>query len=174
MASLRRQGFPVPRPMPSRQVVLLTPLESSHPQLSPSRHRIKLMNTKIPVVDPFYFQTLTGVHFATHLFSRSCRNGGGYTPLARHSLAKAGPPTFRRLNVWTFRRSVSPLPATFIEHLASVASKRLAPKLIPLDATLTNNQGGVYPSQNLQPSNLQTFKRSTLPSADGVQLRGVN
>jgi hypothetical protein len=82
--------------MPSRQLVLLTPLESSHPQPSPSSHRINLMNIDFPVVDPLYFQTFTGVHFATHLFSCSCRNGGGYTPLPNPDV-----PMFGRLDVQT-------------------------------------------------------------------------
>jgi len=73
--------------MPSRLVVLLTPLGSPHPPLSPSSHQINLMNTDFPVVDPLSFQTLTGVHFATHLFSGSSRNGGGCTPLARYNLS---------------------------------------------------------------------------------------
>jgi hypothetical protein len=177
MVLLRRQGLPAPRPMPSRQVVLLTPLESSHPQPSPSSHRINLMNTDFPVVDPHSFQTLTGVHFATHLFSCSCRNGGGYTPLARHSFSEGGSPDVLdvpTITVWTFRRSVSSLPATFTEHSASVAFKRLTLKLNSADATLTKNTGGSVCPQNLQPSNLQTFKRSTLSPADGVQLRTVN
>ena len=95
----RRQAFPAPRPMATRQVVLLTPLECSHPQLSPSSHRINVMNTDFPVVDPLYLQTFTGVHFATHLFSCSCRNGGGYTPLLNPDV-----PTFKRLDVWTIRK----------------------------------------------------------------------
>ena len=131
MASLRRQDFPAPRPMASPQVVLLTPLESSHPQPSPSGHRIKLMNTDFPVLDPLYFHTFTGVHFATPLLPISYRNGGGCTlsPIL----------TFRRLDVWTFIQSVSSLPATTLP--ASVANKRLTTRLNPLDATFTEKQG---------------------------------
>ena len=147
--------------MPSRQVVPLTPLESSHPLLSPSRHRINLMNTDFPVGDPSYFQTFTGAHFATHLFSHSCRDGGGYTPLP--VLAPILDLwTFRPLDLWTLRRLVSPLSATFTKHAASVASKGLTPRLIPLDATLTKNRGECVPLRTFnlptcKPSNVQLF-----------------
>jgi hypothetical protein len=139
MTLLCRYRFPTPRPMPSRQVVLLTPLESSRPQPSLSRHRINLMNIDFPVVDPLYFQTLTGVYFATHLFPTSYRNGGGCTPL---SAAPSAELTLRRLDIWTLRRSTSSLSATFMDHHASVANKRLTVRLNPLDATFTKNRGG--------------------------------
>jgi hypothetical protein len=43
------------------------------------------------------------------------------------------------------RRSVTPLNATLMGHLASVANKRLIVSLNPLDATLTKNRGRVRP-----------------------------
>jgi hypothetical protein len=86
MALLRRLGFPALWQMASHQAVLpcpeerrVTPLESFHPRPLPSRHRINLMNTDFPVVDLLSFHALVGTHFATLLFSISCRNGG-YTP----------------------------------------------------------------------------------------------
>ena len=41
-----------------------------------------------------------------------------------------------------FTISLSPLSATLMCHLASVATKRLTPRLSPLNATLTKNVGG--------------------------------
>jgi hypothetical protein len=84
--------------MASRQVVLLTPLESSHPQLSPSSHRINLMNTDFPVVDPLYFQTLTTCPPA-NLFALSLLHfDGGVYPPPPLPFAEL---TFRRLDVET-------------------------------------------------------------------------
>src|SRR5260370_17629229 len=59
--------------------------------------------------------------------------------------------------------SISPLAATLMDLLASVANKRLTAELNPLDATLTKNQGvGVFfPFSN---SSLTTdTRRSRLP-----------
>src|SRR4249920_1774377 len=128
MVWLRRQGFPAPRPMASRQVVLLTPLESPQPPLSPSCHLINLVNTKFPVVDPLSFQTLTGVHFATHLFSSLSRNGGG--PLLML-------PSRLTLPSLCSTIMLTSLPATFTNHPTTVANKGLAKYLSPLNATLT-------------------------------------
>jgi hypothetical protein len=40
------------------------------------------------------------------------------------------------------KRNVTPLNATLVDHLTSVANKRLTENLNPLDATLTKKQGG--------------------------------
>jgi len=56
--------------------------------------------------------------------------------------------------------SVSSLSATFTGLLASVANKRLAASLNPLDATLTKNMGVGAP-----PFDARTFKRSDVQTA---------
>jgi hypothetical protein len=80
MLSSRRRGFPTPRPMVSRQIFLLTPLESFHPQLSPSSHRINRVNRHFPVLDPLYFQTLAGCPFANPFLSMIFHFDGGVYP----------------------------------------------------------------------------------------------
>src|SRR5260370_16523926 len=49
--------------------------------------------------------------------------------------------------------SISPLAATLMDLLASVANKRLTAELNPLDATLTKNRGvgGFFPFSNFSP-----------------------
>ena len=128
--------------MASRQVVLLTPLESPHLQPLPSSHLINLMNIGFPVVDPFSFQTLATCP-SVNLFVLSFIHfdgGGVYPPSPAVASAiedsdlvgKAGRPlltaelTFRRLDVRTLRRSLS-----------------------PLSATLTKNQGAYWPARHI-------------------------
>src|SRR6266446_3163906 len=45
------------------------------------------------------------------------------------------------LPAWPVKRNVTPLNATLMDHLTSVANKRLTASLNPLDATLTKNRG---------------------------------
>ena len=69
---------------------------------------------------------------------------GGCTPL---------PAPLRRIDVQpSFSDPLSPLPATFTRHPASVASKRLTLQLNPLNATLTKNQGGTSSQPEVYPS----------------------
>jgi len=143
MVLLLRQGLPTPRPMPSRQVVLLTPLESSHPQQSPSRHRINRVNRDFPVVDPLCFQMLTGVHFATHLFSCSSRNGGGYTPLPPFSPGIESAESLPRDPRNSFSCNIYKAPR------ANVANKRLTQKAKPCRCnTYKKTGGGGYETVN--------------------------
>src|SRR4029077_8672913 len=55
--------FPALRQMASRQVVLLTPLESFHPRPLPSRYRINRVHPAFCKKQPFYFQALAGCPF---------------------------------------------------------------------------------------------------------------
>jgi hypothetical protein len=48
------------------------------------------------------------------------------------------------------RAPLSPLPATFTDHPASAANKRLTVNLTPLDATLTKNRGRGAPYLSLR------------------------
>ena len=144
IGSLRWHAFPAPRPMATRQVVLLTPLESPHPQRSPSSHRINLMNTDFPVVHPLYFQTLTGVHFATPLLPISYRNGGGCTTLPPAPSAEL---TFRRIDIWTLRRSVSSLPATFTTPRKCCIQKTYV-SAKPLSCNIYRKPGGGISTRN--------------------------
>jgi len=66
--------------MASPQVVLLTPLESFHPLPLPSSYRINRINSIFPVVQPFYFQTLTKCNSDNLLVLIFIQIGGGYTP----------------------------------------------------------------------------------------------
>src|SRR6266436_2475744 len=50
---------------------------------------------------------------------------------------------------------LSPLPATLIDHPASVANKRLTTGLTLLDATLTKNQGRGYSRKPMSPKSLR-------------------
>src|SRR5260370_12234519 len=85
---------------------------------------------------------------------------------AEGSLLAASLPIRVRFTQLLSRRqpaSLSPLAATLMDLLASVANKRLTAELNPLDATLTENQGeGVFfPFWN---SSLATYARlSRLP-----------
>jgi len=125
--------------MASSQVVLLTSLESSHPQPSPSRRRINLMNIDFPVVDPLYFQTLTTCPSANpFLLSFIHFDGGVYPYGVREPRSRFA----RRSLDLCFPILLSPLAATFTRLPASVASKRLTSQLSSLDATFTKNQGG--------------------------------
>jgi hypothetical protein len=156
MVALRRQCFPAPRPMASRQVVLLTPLESSQPQVSPSRHRINRVNRYFPVVDPLYVQALTGCPSANPFLSMIFHFDGGVYPHPR-SRPGLSPPDLR------FPIVLSSLAAIFAERAASVATKGLTLKLNSLDATLTKNRGSL--------TSEQTF--NFFPAV-GVQLRTEN
>jgi hypothetical protein len=98
--------------MASRQAVLLTPLESFHPRLLPSRHRINRVHPAFCKKQPFSFHALAGTHFATLLFSILCRNGG-YLPSRQKSCSPyssetspRSPKPFKR-NTYTISRKCS-------------------------------------------------------------------
>jgi hypothetical protein len=160
--------------MASRQAVLLTPLESFHPRSLPSRHRIKRVHPVFCKKQLFSFHALAGTHFATLLFSISCRDGG-YPPSRQKSCSIFGQErglSFslsllripRRMRILSppaageskgsspcsrrfspdFVLSLSLLDATLTRHPISVHSKGLTEKVTPLDATLTKNGGRGY------------------------------
>jgi hypothetical protein len=148
MSLLRWPVFPALRQMASRlpslprasrgasmgqEAVLLTPLESLHPRLLPSSHRINRVHPVFCKKQPFSFHALAGTHFATLLFSISCRNGG-YPASRQKSCSIFGQE--KGLSV-----PLSLLDATLTRHPISVHSKRLTENLTPLDATLTKNRG---------------------------------
>jgi hypothetical protein len=120
--------------MTSRRAVLLTPLESSHPRPLPSRHRINRVHPAFCKKQPFSFHALAGTHFATLLFSTSCRNGG-YPPSSQKSFSLFAQATGLPV-------PLTLLKATLTRHPISVHSKGLTATLTSLDATLTKKQGG--------------------------------
>jgi hypothetical protein len=150
--------------MASRQAALLTPLESFHPRPLPSRHLINRVHSSFCKKQPFSFHALAGTHFATLLFSISCRNGGYPLRIPRrmrilsdHRQSKGAAPGSRRFSPEVVRilsdhresKSSSPdsalplslLDATLTRHPISVHSKGLTEALTSLDATLTKNGG---------------------------------
>jgi hypothetical protein len=74
-------------------------------------------------------------------------------PNAIQSPSKACRP--RPLPSRQHRAPLSPLPATLMDHPASVANKRLTENLTPLDATLTKNRGRGAPYLSLRSTKLQ-------------------
>src|SRR5713226_158214 len=71
------------------------------------------------------------------------------SPLMAHAVLLTPPKSFHLKLLFPRQHfaSISPLAATLMDLLASVANKRLTAELNPLDATLTKNEGWGYSSQ---------------------------
>jgi hypothetical protein len=83
MVLLRRQAFAALRQMASRQAVLLTPLESSHPRLLPSRHRINRVHPALCKKTTFLFSLFSctsRMPFQQPLSFQIHAGMGGYPP----------------------------------------------------------------------------------------------
>ena len=100
--------------MASRQVVLLTPLEFSHPRPLPSSHQIKRVHRAFCKKQPFYFQALAGCPFCKSFLLLFINGMGGYPPSRQKSLPylcsserrSCSPKSFRR-NTYTTSRKCS-------------------------------------------------------------------
>jgi hypothetical protein len=147
MVLLRRQAFAALRQMASRQAVLLTPLESSHPRLLPSRHRINRVHPALCKKTTFLFSLFSctsRMPFQQPLSFQIHAGMGGYPPA--HPTKDAHPEPAcggesKGTSPGSFRFSLSLLDATLTRYPISVHSKGLTATLTSLDATLTKNWG---------------------------------
>jgi hypothetical protein len=80
MVLLRRQAFAALRQMASRQAVLLTPLESSHPRALSSRYRINRVHPALCKKTTFVFSCTSRMPISQLLSFQIHAGMGGYPP----------------------------------------------------------------------------------------------
>jgi hypothetical protein len=116
MASLRWPAFPALWQMASRHAVLLTPLESFHPRLLPSRHLINRVHAAFCKKQPFSFHALAGCHSSNSFLLEFMSRMAGYTPSRQKPLPYLCSSERRSC-------SLNPFEATLTRYPVSVHSK---------------------------------------------------